>query len=93
MGLSVKTRHIRHGGERIRMSITECILLSLQRSLKISTNGPILPPSVDDFLFSEDFKRLLVGFVPGVTLMRLRLAKNGWNAAADALIREGVRSG
>ncbi|GMH54697.1 hypothetical protein TrLO_g10981 [Triparma laevis f. longispina] len=32
-------------------------------------------------------------FVPGDTLMRLRLATQGWKAVADAFMDEGVRSG
>ncbi|GMH80023.1 hypothetical protein TrLO_g4224 [Triparma laevis f. longispina] len=45
------------------------------------------------FLFTDDFKRLLVGLVQGDTLMTLRLATKAWNRVVDAFIDEGVRSG
>ncbi|GMH60889.1 hypothetical protein TL16_g03147 [Triparma laevis f. inornata] len=44
-------------------------------------------------MFTNDFKRLLVGFVMGDTLMTLRLATKSWKRVADAFIDEGVRSG
>ena len=54
-------------------------------SLTISTTS--------QFLFMDDFKRLLVGFVQGDTLMTLRLAMRAWKRVADAFIDKGVRSG
>ena len=44
-------------------------------------------------MFTNDFKRLLVGFVMGDTLMKLRLATKAWKLVVDAFIDEGVRSG
>ncbi|GMI16655.1 hypothetical protein TrLO_g6303 [Triparma laevis f. longispina] len=44
-------------------------------------------------MFPSDFKRLLVGFVMGDTLMTLRLATKAWKRVADAFIDEGVKNG
>ncbi|GMH76192.1 hypothetical protein TrLO_g4025, partial [Triparma laevis f. longispina] len=44
-------------------------------------------------MYTPEFRRHFVEFVPVDALMALRLATKGWNAAADALIDEGVRSG
>ncbi|GMI18372.1 hypothetical protein TrLO_g7913 [Triparma laevis f. longispina] len=44
-------------------------------------------------MHTPEFRRHFIEFVPGDTLMRLRLATKGWNAAADAFIDEGVKSG
>ncbi|GMH68134.1 hypothetical protein TrLO_g13712 [Triparma laevis f. longispina] len=43
-------------------------------------------------MFTHEFRRHFIKTVPWDTLMTLRLATKGWNAAADALIDEGVRS-
>ena len=45
------------------------------------------------FLFTGDFKMLLVGFVMGGTLMVLRFTTKAWKGVADAFIDEGVESG
>jgi len=47
----------------------------------------------DQFMFIPEFRRHVVEYVQGDTLMTLRLATKGWKAAADAFIDEGVRSG
>ncbi|GMI01162.1 hypothetical protein TrLO_g3850 [Triparma laevis f. longispina] len=44
-------------------------------------------------MFTDDFKRLLVGLVMGDTLLTLRLATKAWKRMADAFIDEGVKSG
>ncbi|GMI09820.1 hypothetical protein TrLO_g414 [Triparma laevis f. longispina] len=44
-------------------------------------------------MHTPEFQRHFVGFVHVETMMALRLATKGWNAAADALIDEGVESG
>ena len=44
-------------------------------------------------MHTPDFRRHFVEFVHVQTLMALRMATKGWNAAADALIDEGVGSG
>ncbi|GMI15634.1 hypothetical protein TrLO_g15181 [Triparma laevis f. longispina] len=44
-------------------------------------------------MFTNDFKRLLVGFVQGDTLTTLRLATKAWKRVADAFVDVGVRSG
>ena len=44
-------------------------------------------------MHTPELRRYFVEFVPVDALMALRLATKGWNAAADALIDEGVRSG
>ncbi|GMI16881.1 hypothetical protein TrLO_g1710 [Triparma laevis f. longispina] len=43
-------------------------------------------------MHTPEFRRHFVEFVPGDSLMTLRLATKGWKAAADAFIDEGVRS-
>ncbi|GMH58870.1 hypothetical protein TrLO_g8005 [Triparma laevis f. longispina] len=45
-----------------------------------------------EFMYTPEFRKNFVDFVQVDALMALRLAKKGWNAAADALIDEGVRS-
>ena len=58
-----------------------------------TTTVSAAPAVVDEFMHTPEFRRHFVGFVPVDALMALRLATKGWNAAADALIDEGVRSG
>ncbi|GMH81935.1 hypothetical protein TL16_g09094 [Triparma laevis f. inornata] len=58
-----------------------------------STPPPTAPVRVDEFMFTESFMIHFVEYVQGDTLMRLRLATKGYNAAADALIDKGVESG
>ncbi|GMH80152.1 hypothetical protein TL16_g08424 [Triparma laevis f. inornata] len=43
-------------------------------------------------MHTHEFKRHFVDFVPLDALMALRVATKGWNAAADALMDEGVES-
>ncbi|GMI17339.1 hypothetical protein TrLO_g12477 [Triparma laevis f. longispina] len=60
----------------------------------LTTSPPPAPPAaVDELMHTPEFRRNFVEFVPVDALMALRLATKGWNAAADALIEEGVRSG
>ncbi|GMH57794.1 hypothetical protein TL16_g02781 [Triparma laevis f. inornata] len=44
-------------------------------------------------MHTPEFRRHFAEFVPGDTLMMLRLATKVWNTAADVLIDEGVESG
>lgn len=46
----------------------------------------------NDFMATDDWKRYFSGFVPGDTLMALRLTEKGYNGAADELIDKGVES-
>ncbi|GMH82451.1 hypothetical protein TL16_g09261 [Triparma laevis f. inornata] len=62
-------------------------------SLIISTTVFTVPASTDQFMYTPEFRRHFVEFVPGDTLMTLRLVTKGWKAAADGFIDEGVRSG
>ncbi|GMH90532.1 hypothetical protein TL16_g11795 [Triparma laevis f. inornata] len=62
-------------------------------SLTISTTVSTVPATTDQFMHTPEFRRHFVEFVPGDTLMTLRLATKGWKAAADAFIDEGMRSG
>ncbi|GMI08219.1 hypothetical protein TrLO_g378 [Triparma laevis f. longispina] len=72
----------------------EAILeIPLAESLPISTVVSTVPATTDQFMFTEDVKRLLVGLVVGDTLMILRLATKAWKRVVDAFIDEGVRSG
>ncbi|GMH54388.1 hypothetical protein TL16_g01660 [Triparma laevis f. inornata] len=57
------------------------------------TTVPTVPATTDQFMFTPEFGRQFVDFVPGDTMMTLRLATKGWNAAADAFIDEGVETG
>ncbi|GMH69849.1 hypothetical protein TrLO_g4993 [Triparma laevis f. longispina] len=57
------------------------------------TTVSTVPATTSQFLYTDDFKMLLVGFVMGDRLMTLRLATKAWEAVADAFINEGVRSG
>ncbi|GMH64789.1 hypothetical protein TrLO_g4862 [Triparma laevis f. longispina] len=52
-----------------------------------------VPATTDQFMQTPEFRRYFVDFVHVQTLMALKLAAKGWNAAADALIDEGMRSG
>ncbi|GMH54700.1 hypothetical protein TL16_g01727 [Triparma laevis f. inornata] len=47
----------------------------------------------NNFLNTDDFRRLLVPFLPGATLMTIRLATKPWSRVADAFIDEGVEIG
>ena len=47
----------------------------------------------NNFLNTDDFRRLLVQFLPNDTLMTMRLASKPWSRVVDAFIDEGVRSG
>ncbi|GMH80524.1 hypothetical protein TL16_g08579 [Triparma laevis f. inornata] len=67
--------------------------LPLAESLTTSPAASTVPATTSQFLFTEDFKMLLVGFVRGDTLMALRVATKAWKVVADALIDEGMRSG
>ncbi|GMH72157.1 hypothetical protein TL16_g05843 [Triparma laevis f. inornata] len=56
-----------------------------------STTVSTVPATTDQFMFTPEFRRHFVEFVPGDTLMTLRLATKGWKVAAEAFIDEGVR--
>ncbi|GMI16646.1 hypothetical protein TrLO_g6294 [Triparma laevis f. longispina] len=71
----------------------EIIELSVTENSTTLTTVSTVPATTDQFMFTDDFKRLLVGFFQGDTLMTLGLATNAWKPVADALIDEGVRSG
>ncbi|GMH82812.1 hypothetical protein TL16_g09387 [Triparma laevis f. inornata] len=62
-------------------------------SLMIFTVVSIVPATTNQFMFTDDFKRLLVGLVMGSTLMRLWLTTKAWKRLVDAFIDEGVTSG
>ncbi|GMH52502.1 hypothetical protein TL16_g01243 [Triparma laevis f. inornata] len=62
-------------------------------SLPISTVVSTVPATTDQFMFTNDFKRLLVGLVQGDTLMTLRMATKVWRRVVDAFIDERVASG
>ncbi|GMH83348.1 hypothetical protein TL16_g09567 [Triparma laevis f. inornata] len=51
------------------------------------------PATTDQFMFTDDFKWLLVELVMGDTLMTLRLATKAWKRVVHVFIDEGVRSG
>jgi len=51
------------------------------------------PAATDQFMSTDDFKRLLVVLVQGDTLMTLRLTTKAWKRVVDAFIDEGVKSG
>ena len=57
------------------------------------TTVSTVPATTGQFMFTEDFKRLLVGLVQGDTLMTLRFVTKTWKRVADAFIDEGVKSG
>ncbi|GMI16770.1 hypothetical protein TrLO_g12399 [Triparma laevis f. longispina] len=52
-----------------------------------------VPATTDQFMFTPECRRHFVKFVPGDTLMTLRLETKGSKAVADAFIDEGVKSG
>ena len=56
------------------------------------TTVSTVPATTDQFMFTNDFKMLLVGFVHVQTLMVLRVTTKAWKRVAYALIDEGVRS-
>ncbi|GMH49396.1 hypothetical protein TL16_g00504 [Triparma laevis f. inornata] len=59
----------------------------------ISTTVSTDPAATDQFMHTPEFRRHFVDFVHLQTLVALRVATKGWNAAADALIDEGLASG
>ncbi|GMI09304.1 hypothetical protein TrLO_g2056 [Triparma laevis f. longispina] len=61
-------------------------------SLPILTVVPTVPATTDQFMFTEDFKGLLVGLVMEDTLMTRMLATKAWKLLVDAFIDEGVRA-
>ncbi|GMH55397.1 hypothetical protein TL16_g11648 [Triparma laevis f. inornata] len=67
--------------------------VSSAESLPISTTVSTFPATTDQFMHTPEFRRHFVEFVPGDTLMALRVATKGWKAAADVFIDDGVRSG
>ncbi|GMI17278.1 hypothetical protein TrLO_g13420 [Triparma laevis f. longispina] len=62
-------------------------------NLTTSTIVYTVPATTDQFVHTPEFRRYFIEFVRVQTLMALRLETKGWNAVADTLIDEGVRSG
>ncbi|GMH79038.1 hypothetical protein TL16_g08012 [Triparma laevis f. inornata] len=62
-------------------------------SLTISTTVSTVPAMTSQFMFTDDFKRLLLEFVMGDTLMTLRLATKAWKRVTDTFIDKGVKIG
>ncbi|GMH60915.1 hypothetical protein TL16_g03152 [Triparma laevis f. inornata] len=58
----------------------------------ISTVVSTVLSTTDQFMHTPEFKRHVVEFFPGDTLMNLRLATKTWKAAVDALIDKGVKN-
>ncbi|GMH60069.1 hypothetical protein TL16_g13022 [Triparma laevis f. inornata] len=71
----------------------EILEVPLAESLPISRVVSTVPATTDQFMFTNDFKRLLVDLVQGDTLMTLRFATKAWKCVVDAFIDEGVASG
>ncbi|GMH53838.1 hypothetical protein TL16_g01542 [Triparma laevis f. inornata] len=71
----------------------EILDLPPAESLNILTVVSTVPATTDQFMHTPEYRRHFVEYVPGDTLMTLRLATKGWKAAADAFIDEGVESG
>ncbi|GMH89416.1 hypothetical protein TL16_g11449 [Triparma laevis f. inornata] len=71
----------------------ESIEVPPAESLSISMVVSTAPATTDQFMHTHEFRRHFVEFVHLQTLMALRVATKGFNAAADAFINEGVRSG
>ncbi|GMH77182.1 hypothetical protein TL16_g07322 [Triparma laevis f. inornata] len=67
-------------------------VVSHLRSQQLLSTTPPAPPT-DEFMLTNDFRRLLVGFVPDDTLMALRSATKAWKAVVEEVIDEGVKSG
>ncbi|GMH59233.1 hypothetical protein TrLO_g15041 [Triparma laevis f. longispina] len=51
------------------------------------------PAAVNEFMFTKNFRRLFVRFVPDNTLMALRAATKAWKAVVEEVIDDGVASG
>ncbi|GMH53560.1 hypothetical protein TL16_g01478 [Triparma laevis f. inornata] len=49
--------------------------------------------SGNNFLNTDDYRRLLVPFLPNDTLMAIRLVSKPWSRVADGFISDGVESG
>ncbi|GMH60114.1 hypothetical protein TrLO_g12423 [Triparma laevis f. longispina] len=62
-------------------------------SLPISTVVCTVPATIDQFMFTPEFRRHFVEFVSVDTLMMLRFVTKGYRDAADAFTDGGVRSG
>ena len=58
-----------------------------------STTVSIAPAAVDEFIFTIDFRRLLVGFAPVDALMAFRVATKVWKAVVEEVINDGVACG
>ncbi|GMH64795.1 hypothetical protein TL16_g04045 [Triparma laevis f. inornata] len=68
------------------------IELPLAESLPISTEFSTVPTTTDQLMFTPEFRRYFVKYVPNDTLMTLRFATKGYLKVADAYIDEGVKS-
>jgi len=53
------------------------------------TTVSTVPATTDQFMFTNNFKRLLVGFIMGYTLMTLRLATKAWKRVVERVHRRG----
>ena len=84
---------LKGSGDEEKDNVEGILELPLVESLMISTMVSTVPATTDQFVYTPEFRRHFVEFVPGDTLMRLRLATKGWKAAADVFIDEGVRTG
>ncbi|GMH67709.1 hypothetical protein TL16_g04750 [Triparma laevis f. inornata] len=49
--------------------------------------------SGNNFLNTDDFRRLLVPLIPDDTLMKMRVVSKPWSRVADRFISDGVESG
>ncbi|GMH75182.1 hypothetical protein TL16_g12439 [Triparma laevis f. inornata] len=82
------------GGEDEEKDNEEGIIeLPPAEGLTISTVVSTVPATTDQFIYTPELMRHFVDFVPGDTLMTLRLATKEYNTAADVFIDEGVKSG
>ncbi|GMH74172.1 hypothetical protein TL16_g06390 [Triparma laevis f. inornata] len=62
-------------------------------AIEIPSTEMMITTATDQFMYTPEFRRHFVEFVHVQTLTKLRLATKGWNAAADAMIYEGLQSG
>ncbi|GMH57549.1 hypothetical protein TL16_g02411 [Triparma laevis f. inornata] len=67
----------------------KCVLIEL---LRLRLRCEVLL-SGNNFLNTDDFRRLLVTFIPGNTLMVMMVVSKPWSRVADEFISDGVASG
>ena len=90
---SPKTGGKRGAGDEGNENEEGILVIPPIESLTILTTDSTVSTMTDQFMFTDDFKRLLVGLVMGHTLVTLRLATKAWKCVADAFISSGVESG